>query len=126
MYDSPPASGEGLGDGDGEGDETIEAGGIRTPAGEGLGDGTGGSGVGVGLAPPTQPHAMNSSAPTIDPWMVHRRQGISARRRVAGLKLATRSRQAAVTRDQENSASLVIVRPPYGVGVADRNVLPLD
>ena len=102
---------------------------MRTPAGDGLGEGTGGSGVGVGAgAPPTHPQAMNMTAPTIDAWIVHRRQGTPSepartQARTAGPVAARHPRPVSVSRDQERSANRFIVRPPYGVRPPDRNVL---
>ncbi len=99
------------------------------PAGEGLGDGTGGSGVGVGVgAPPTQPQAMNRTAPTIEAWIVQRRQGTpskatSTRGSGAAWTTARHPRTVSTMRDQERSASRLIVRPPYGLGSSGRNVL---
>lgn len=74
VYVSPPAAGEGLGDGLGDGGGGAP-GRIADPW-AGLGDGTAtrvaAGGVGVGVAPPTQPQAMIKTMPTMSPWTVHR------------------------------------------------------
>jgi hypothetical protein len=91
-YDSPAATGEGLGDGLGNGDGDGGAAGLFS------GDGLAGAdtpvvAVGGGGFPPTNPQAVTSTVPTINPWTSQR-----------GLRLAC----------FEN-----IVSAQYGVGVLD-------
>ena len=70
-YESPPATGEGLGEGLGDGDGEGGAAGLLS--GDGLaGVDTPAVGVGAGGFPPTNPHAVTSTVPTINPWTSQR------------------------------------------------------
>jgi hypothetical protein len=72
VYESP-AAGDGLGDGLGDGDGGAGDG-SRPGAGLGVGAAIGDAAgnVGVGVPPPTQPHAVIRTVPTISPWTIHR------------------------------------------------------